>query len=40
LYLEDFADVDRYNVFFNHLRATALSLDDSSVLITSILKEM
>jgi hypothetical protein len=40
LYLEDVADVDRYNVFFNHLRATALSLDDSSLLITSILKEM
>ena len=40
LYLEDVADVDRYNVLFNHLRATALSLDDSSVLITSILKEM
>jgi transcriptional regulator with XRE-family HTH domain len=40
LYLEDVADVDRYNVFFNHLRATALSLDDSSMLITSILKEM
>jgi len=39
LYVEDVADVDRYNVFFNHLRATALSLDDSSVLITSILKE-
>jgi transcriptional regulator with XRE-family HTH domain len=40
LYLEDVADVDRYNVFFNHLRATALSLDDSSLLIRSILKEM
>jgi transcriptional regulator with XRE-family HTH domain len=40
LYLEDVAEVDRYNVFFNHLRATALSLDDSPVLITSVLKEM
>jgi transcriptional regulator with XRE-family HTH domain len=39
LYLEDVADVDRYNVFFNHLRATALSPDDSSLLISSILKE-
>ncbi len=40
LYLEDVADVDRYNVFFNHLRASALSFDDSSALIASVLKEM
>jgi len=40
LYLEEVAEVDRYNVFFNHLRATALSFDDSSALITSVLKEM
>jgi transcriptional regulator with XRE-family HTH domain len=40
LYVEDVAEVDRYNVFFNHLRATALSFDDSSALITSVLKEM
>ncbi len=40
LYLEDVEEVDRYNVFFNHLRATALSFDDSSALITSVLKEM
>jgi transcriptional regulator with XRE-family HTH domain len=40
LYLEDVAEVDRYNVFFNHLRATALSFEDSSVLITSALKDM
>jgi transcriptional regulator with XRE-family HTH domain len=40
LYLEDVAEVDRYNVFFNHLRATALSFDDSAALITSVLKEM
>jgi len=40
LYLEDVAEVDRYNVFFNHLRATALSFDDSSALIASVLKEM
>jgi transcriptional regulator with XRE-family HTH domain len=39
LYLEDVAEVDRYNAFFNHLRATALSFDDSSVLITSVLKD-
>jgi hypothetical protein len=40
LYLEDVDEVDRYNMFFNHLRATALSFDDSSALITSVLKEM
>jgi transcriptional regulator with XRE-family HTH domain len=40
LYVEDLAEVDRYNVFFNHLRATALSFDDSSALIASVLKEM
>jgi len=40
LYVEDVAEVDRYNVFFNHLRATALSFDDSSALIASVLKEM
>jgi transcriptional regulator with XRE-family HTH domain len=40
LYVEDVFEVDRYNVFFNHLRATALSFDDSKALITSILKEM
>jgi transcriptional regulator with XRE-family HTH domain len=40
LYLEDVTEVDRYNVFFNHLRATALSFEDSSALITSVLKEM
>jgi transcriptional regulator with XRE-family HTH domain len=40
LYLEDVAEVDRYNVFFNHLRATALSFDDSLALIASVLKEM
>ena len=40
LYLEDVAEVDRYNVFFNHLRATALSFDDSAALITSVLKDI
>jgi transcriptional regulator with XRE-family HTH domain len=40
LYLEDVDEVDRYNVFFNHLRATALSFEDSSALITSVLSEM
>jgi transcriptional regulator with XRE-family HTH domain len=40
LYVEDVDEVDRYNMFFNHLRATALSFDESSTLITSVLKEM
>jgi transcriptional regulator with XRE-family HTH domain len=40
LYLEDVDEVDRYNMFFNHLRATALSFHDSTALITSVLKEM
>ena len=33
-------EVDRYNVFFNHLRASALSFEESSALITSVLKDM
>jgi transcriptional regulator with XRE-family HTH domain len=40
LYLEDVAEVDRYNVFFNHLRATALSFEESAALIMSALKQM
>jgi transcriptional regulator with XRE-family HTH domain len=39
-YLEDVDEVDRYNVFFNHLRATALSFDDSAALVTSVLKDL
>jgi transcriptional regulator with XRE-family HTH domain len=39
LYVEDVVEVDHYNVFFNHLRAAALSFSDSATLITSILKE-
>jgi hypothetical protein len=34
------AEVDRYNLFFHHLQATALSFDDSLTLITSVLKEL
>jgi hypothetical protein len=40
LWVEDVEEVDRYNVFFNHLRATALSFEDSAALITAALKEM
>jgi hypothetical protein len=40
LYVEDVDEVDRYNMFFNHLRATALSFDASATLITQVMKEM
>ena len=40
LYVENVDEVDRYNVFFNHLRATALSFEDSATLITSVLKAL
>jgi hypothetical protein len=40
LYVEDVAEVDRYNMFFNHLRATALSFEESAALITSVIKEL
>lgn len=39
LYVEDVDEVDRYNMFFNHLRATALSFEDSAALIMSVIKE-
>jgi transcriptional regulator with XRE-family HTH domain len=39
LYVENVDEVDRYNVFFNHLRATALSFEDSATLITSVIKD-
>ncbi len=40
LWLENVEEVHRYNVFFNHLRATALSFDDSAALTAAVLKEM
>jgi len=40
LWVENVDEVDRYNVFFNHLRATALSFENSAALMTSVLKEM
>jgi transcriptional regulator with XRE-family HTH domain len=40
LWVEDVDQVDRYNVFFNHLRATALSFENSVALMTRVLKEM
>ena len=39
LYVENVAEVDRYNVFFNHLRATALSFEESAALIMSVIKD-
>ncbi len=39
LYVEDVNEVDRYNMFFNHLRATALSFEDSASLIMSVIKD-
>jgi transcriptional regulator with XRE-family HTH domain len=40
LWVENVEEVDRYNVFFNHLRATALSFENSAALMTAVLKEM
>jgi hypothetical protein len=40
LYLEDVDEIDRYNMLFNHLRATALSFEESAALITSAAKEL
>ncbi len=39
LYVENVAEVDRYNMFFNHLRATALSFEESAALIMSVIKD-
>jgi len=39
LWIEDLAEVDRYNVFFDHLQAAALSPDESAALMTAALKE-
>jgi transcriptional regulator with XRE-family HTH domain len=40
LWVENVEEVDRYNVFFNHLQATALSFDNSAALMTAVLKQM
>jgi transcriptional regulator with XRE-family HTH domain len=40
LYLEDVDEIDRYNMLFNHLRATALSFEESAALITSVAKRL
>jgi transcriptional regulator with XRE-family HTH domain len=40
LWVENVEEVDRYNLFFNHLQATALSFENSAALMTAVLKEM
>jgi transcriptional regulator with XRE-family HTH domain len=40
LWIEDMADVDRYNVLFHHLQAAALSLADSAALMTLALANL
>jgi transcriptional regulator with XRE-family HTH domain len=40
LWIEDMADVDRYNQLFRHLQAAALSPADSAALMTSVLADM
>jgi transcriptional regulator with XRE-family HTH domain len=40
LYLEDADEIDTYNRLFNHLRATALSFEESAALITSVAKDL
>jgi transcriptional regulator with XRE-family HTH domain len=40
LWIEDVAEVDRYNVLFRHLQAAALSPADSAELMTSVLQHM
>jgi transcriptional regulator with XRE-family HTH domain len=40
LWIEDMAEVDRYNVFFRHLQAAALSPRDSAALMISALRDL
>jgi transcriptional regulator with XRE-family HTH domain len=40
LWVENVDEIDRYNVFFHHLSATALSFESSAALMTAVLKEM
>jgi transcriptional regulator with XRE-family HTH domain len=40
LWIEDLAEVHRYDMLFHHLQACALSLDESAALMKSVLKEM
>jgi Domain of unknown function (DUF5753) len=40
LWVEDLAEVSRYNELFRRLQASALSFEDSGALITSVLKDL
>src|SRR6266581_3197448 len=40
LYVEDVEEVDRHNLIFNHLRATALSISDTAAFIATVRKEL
>jgi len=40
LWIENVVEVDRYNLFFHHLQAAALSFEGSAALMTSVLKEL
>ena len=40
LWVENVDEIDRYNVFFHHLSATALSFENSAALMTAVLKDM
>jgi transcriptional regulator with XRE-family HTH domain len=40
LWIENITEVDRYELFFHYLQATALSLDDSSALMASVLNDL
>jgi transcriptional regulator with XRE-family HTH domain len=40
VWIEDVAEVDRYNMLFHHLQAAALPIDASAALMTSVLKDL
>lgn len=40
LWIENMTEVHKYNTFFHHLQASALSLGESAALMISVLKEM
>jgi hypothetical protein len=40
LWIEDLAEVDRYNALFRHQQAVALSFDESTALMASVLKDL
>ena len=40
LWIEDIAEVHQYNTFFHHLQAAALSIEDSTALMISVLRDL